>query len=462
MGMRKFWVLSGVALGLLSTSGLQAAAPADAQRVVTTTLSNGMHVVVWPDHDIPNVALYNFVKVGSRNEAIGKTGLAHFFEHMMFNGTRTRPQGEFDRIMEASGGSNNAFTSEDVTVYQDWFPRTALSTVLQLEADRLQNLAFIPKVVESERGVVYSERRLRVEDDNEAKLAERVQATAFLAHPYGIPVIGWPSDIQAWTLQDLQQFFTTYYAPNNCTLVLVGDVQPQEALASVRKYFEPIPAQPPPEALRAREPKQEGERRVTLMLPAQTPLLQFAYHSPEVTNEQFPALEVLMRVLVAGESSRLHQALVERDKLAIAVDGDLMRGFDPGLLWFYVSLPAQADVHAVERAFDAELQRVIDHGIGERELDKARNMMLSEFWQQLSTINGKASAIGRYAVFYGDYRKLFAVPDEYAHITRRQVQAAAQAVLNTRNRTVGVVLPDAAAANDVDRSQVGVATEDAK
>ncbi len=421
---------------------VHAAELAGREQITQATLSNGLQILIWPDHDIPNVALYNFVKVGSRNEVVGKTGLAHFFEHMMFNGTRQRAPGEFDRIMEAAGGSNNAYTSEDVTVYQDWFPRSALETVFELEADRLQHLAIVPEVVESERGVVYSERRLRVEDDNENKLAEQVQATAFLAHPYGIPVIGWPSDIKAWQQRDLQQFFTTHYSPNNCTLVLVGDVNPDEVLSLARKYLEPIPAQPAAEALRTVEPEQEGERRVTLQAAAQTPLLQFAYHSPPVNSADRPALELLLRILVDGESSRLHQALVERDKLAISVGGDVMRGFDPGLLWFYMSLPAQADVAAVEKAFDAELQRVLEQGVTDTELVKARNIVLSEFWQQLATINGKTAALGHYAVFHGDYRKLFTMPDVYARITAADLQQLAQRLLVRRNRTVGVLLHD--------------------
>ena len=166
---------------------------AELERAVrSVTLDNGLTIIVWPDHDIPNVALYNFVRAGSRNEVPGITGLAHFFEHMMFNGTSRRAPGEFDRVMEAEGGSNNAFTSEDVTVYQDWFPKTALTTIFELEAYRLTNLGFVPEFVESERGVVYSERRLRVEDDTQGRLMEQVQASAFLAHPYGNPTIGWP------------------------------------------------------------------------------------------------------------------------------------------------------------------------------------------------------------------------------------------------------------------------------
>src|SRR5689334_19335582 len=179
-----------LSLLLFSSAALAASKPPvtprvpGADQVKTLTLANGMKIIVWTDRDIPNVALYNWVRVGSRNEVPGITGIAHFFEHMMFNGTRKRAPGEFDRLMEGQGGSNNAFTSDDVTVYQDWIPRSALTLVFDLEADRLANLSFDPKVIESERGVVYSERRLRTEDSNDGFLSEQIQATAFVAHPY--------------------------------------------------------------------------------------------------------------------------------------------------------------------------------------------------------------------------------------------------------------------------------------
>ncbi|MBT8100125.1 MAG: insulinase family protein, partial [Gammaproteobacteria bacterium] len=210
------------------------------------TLKNGLKVIVWPDHDIPNVAMYNFVRAGGRNEYPGTTGLAHFFEHMMFNGTDTRAPGEFDRIMEAAGGSNNAYTSKDVTVYMDWFARSALQTIFELESDRFSKLAFVPEVVESERNVITSERRARVDNDNFGMLYEQMMATTFVAHPYQFPVIGWPSDIAGWTLEDLKQFYRTYYAPNNTTLILVGDIDPAEAFTLVEKHMGKIPSQPPP------------------------------------------------------------------------------------------------------------------------------------------------------------------------------------------------------------------------
>ena len=424
------------------------AAPSDprmaalAEPVQSITLSNGMTVIVWPDDGIPTVALYNFVRAGSRNEMPGTTGLAHFFEHMMFNGTSRREPGEFDRIMEAQGGSNNAYTSEDLTVYTDWFPKTALATIFDLEADRLRNLAFVPEVVESERNVVYSERRLRTEDDTQGRLVEQVQASAFLAHPYGNPTIGWPSDIQSWTAEDLRRFFSTYYAPNNCTLVFAGDIDPDEIFRLAREYFEPIPAQTPPPPIRTREPEQQGERRVVIeAADAQTPLLQFAYHSLAAADTDMPALALLMRILTEGDSSRLHRALVEQEKLAIAVDSYWQEGFDPGLAWFFLTLPAEGDIAAAERAFTRELDAVARTGVTAAELAKAKSLVSADFWRSLSTIDGKAEALGTYAVLHGNHRKLFEVPQIYERITLDEIKSVAARLLVTRNRTVGVLVP---------------------
>jgi zinc protease len=416
-----------------------------ADKVQAVTLANGMQIIVWPDPDIPNVALFNWVHVGSRNEVPGITGLAHFFEHMMFNGTATRPQGEFDRILEANGARNNAFTTNDVTVYQDWLPRAALAAVFEVEADRLRNLAFEPKVIESERGVVYSERRLRVEDSLVGRLQEQVQATAYLAHPYGIPTIGWPSDIQSWRIEDLKSFFATHYAPNNCTLVLVGDIEPQSAIALAKRYFEPIPAHAPPEPIRTREPEQEGERRVNIEAEAQSPLLQFAYHGLSGADPKQPALELLTRILTDGDASRLHRVLVEEQKLAISADSYIDRGFDPGLAWFLLTLPAGGDAQKAEAVFDREIERLREGGVTAQELARARSQALADFWRGLATIDGKAQALGSYAVLAGGYKRLFDAPGAYESVTADDVRKLAAELLRRGNRTVGVLTARAGA-----------------
>lgn len=444
--MPKFSALALCAvLSILSAASGAATKPAAPARVPgldqvqSTTLANGMKVIVWTDRDIPNIALYNWVRVGSRNEVPGITGLAHFFEHMMFNGTAKRTPGEFDRLMEAQGGSNNAFTNDDVTVYQDWFPRSALDLVFDLEADRLANLSFDPKVIESERGVVYSERRLRTEDANDGFLAEQVQATAFVAHPYQIPTVGWPADIQGWKIEDLQKFYKTNYAPNNCTLIIVGDITAAEGFALAKKYLEPIPRQEPPPPVRTTEPEQLGEKRVFVQRDAQTPLLMYGYKSPAANDPQGPAINLLLSVLTEGNSSRLHRLLVEEKKLAIEVNGYFSEGFDPGLTWLQLTLPEGTKVGDVEKALDDALDQVVAQGVTDAELARAKNLYASTFWKQIATINGKAILLGQFDVFEGDYKKLFDSPALFDKVTREDVQKAAALVLQKNHRTVGVL-----------------------
>jgi len=405
-------------------------------------LANGMKIIVWPVRNIPNVALYNWVRAGSRNEAPGITGLAHFFEHMMFNGTGRRRAGDFDKLMEAQGGSNNAFTSDDITVYQDWFPRDALELIFDLESDRIANLAFDPDVIESERGVVYSERRLSVDDNNHGHLAEQVQATAFVAHPYQFPTIGWPKDIQSWRMQDLQAFFRTYYAPNNQTFVLAGDVSPDEVFALARKYLEPIPRQAAPEPVRAIEPEQQGERRVVVKRNAQTPLLQYAYKAPAASDPRAPALSLLISILVDGDASRLYRELVERQKVIVDLGGHWHEGFDPALFWVYFTLPEGANPDTVQPVIDAQLALVANDGVTAEELRRAKCMAAVSFWKKLSTIDGKAQLLGEYEIFHGDWSKLFTAAADFERVTADEVQALAREVLNVNRRTVGVLLPD--------------------
>ncbi len=403
------------------------------------TLDNGLRIIVWPDHDIPNVVMYNYVRAGGRNEYPGITGLSHFFEHMMFNGTKRRAQGEFDETMEAAGGANNAYTSKDLTVYQDWFPRAALETIFDLEADRLANLAIDPAVVESERGVVYSERRTRYENDNFGRLYLDMNATAFIAHPYQFPVIGWSSDVENWTQEDLESYFKTYYAPNNLTMVFTGDVTPEEIFVMAEEYFGPIPAQDPPQQVRTVEPEQNGERRILIEADAPTPLLHMVFQAGSATDPETQPLNLLLNILVGGSSSRLHRALVEDEQVALSVGGFQMEGFDPGLVYFYLTLPPGADIAAVEARVLEELALIADEGITEAELAKARNIMIADFWRGLATINGKASALGNAEVFLGDYERAFALPEELAAVTSGILKDVAADIFQRNKMTVGTL-----------------------
>ena len=410
--------------------------------IQTRTLKNGMKVIVWPDHDIPNIALYLVYRVGSRNERPGITGLSHFFEHMMFNGSAHYGPGEFDRVMEANGGANNASTSQDVTVYTDWFTKDALPLILKMEADRICCLSFDSSKVESERGVVYSERRTTTDDSGRDFLDEQVMAGAFVAHPYQIPIIGWPSDIERWTIPDLKDYFRSYYAPNNATMIIVGDVAPPEAFALVEQYVGPIPAQTPPPRVRTIEPAQPGERRVVVRRPAQVPLLQSSFHAGAADGPDTEAEDLLDAILTEGESSRLYRRLVDQDQVAVDVGSWLQRGFDPGIFSIYVTVAPDKGLAAAESSLVDELARLARGGVTEAELAKAKTIRLAAYWRSLKTIDGKAEALGDYDTFRGDYRKLFTAPDRYGRVTRAAIQAAARRIFDAKNRTIGVLIPE--------------------
>ena len=415
-------------------------AKAEVPREITSfNLPNGLEIIVWPDHDIPNVVLYNFVRAGGRNEYPGITGIAHFFEHMMFNGSETREQGEFDQEMEAAGGANNAYTSNDLTVYQDWFPRSALEKIFELESDRLMRLSIDPDVVETERTTVYSERRLRIDNDNFGRLYEQVRATAYVAHPYQNPVIGWPSDIENWTQQDLEDFFKTYYAPNNLTMIFSGDVTPEEIYLLANQYLSPIPRQHPPPAITTVEPEQQGTRRVLVEASAQTPLVQVVFHAGAEGDPETLHLELLLAILAEGSSSRLYQSLVEEEQIALDIDAWHSGGFDPGLAYFAMTLTPGGDPLAAEARLLSLLEDVVINGVTAEELTKARNLRIASFWRSLQTINGKASALGNYEVFTGDYENLFGVPEQLGAATAADLQAVAANVFRRSNMTVGVL-----------------------
>ncbi len=405
------------------------------------TLANGMSVIIHEDHDIPNVALYLFFKVGSRNERPGITGLSHFFEHMMFNGARKYGPKQFDFFMENAGGNNNAYTSHDLTVYQDWFPRTALPLIFELEADRLRDLAFDPKIIESERGVVYSERRTAIDNNPPGALNEQMIAAAFTAHPYHWPVLGWPSDIEGWTMADLKQYWSMGYAPNNCILVVAGDVTESEILSLAKKHLEPIARRSVPPPLKTIEPAQVGERRVLLEKPAQLPMVLMAYHTVESKHPDNNILTVLDSILTDGRSSRLYRRLVEQDQVALNVGAQAMQALDPGL-WFVQVLPsAGIDPVKAEKAVYEELERLGKEPVTATELETAKNQILAKFYRDMKTIAGKANFIGNFEIYQGDAGKISEYPAIIQRVTAADIQRVAAKYLNARNRTVATLVP---------------------
>jgi len=410
--------------------------------VKTKVLKNGMKVMVSEDHSIPNVAMYTFYRIGSRNERPGTTGISHFFEHMMFNGAKKYGAHEFDNVMEANGGSNNAYTSQNVTAYQDWFPRSALELIFDLEADRIANLSFDPKMIESERGVIQSERRLSVDGNNFGILSEQLWAAAFTAHPYQWPVVGWMVDIENWKMEDLRRHWEMGYSPSNATMLVVGDVTAEEVFNLAEKYIEPIPSHAPPPNVTTREPEQMGERRVTVKKFAQLPIVMMGYHVSETANPDFYALAVLQTILFSGQSSRMYQRIVDKDQLAISIGGGSGFAFDPTLFTITARPKAGIDPAAVEKAVYEELDKIKNQPVTDEELQKAKNILLANFYRSLKTISGKANTLGTYEVFFGDYHKLFTAADDYNKVTKEDLQRVAQKYFTEKNRTVATLIPE--------------------
>jgi zinc protease len=429
---------------LLAFAALAQPASAQDYGIQTHTLKNGMKILVQEDHSIPNVALYIFYKIGSRNERPGTTGLSHFFEHMMFNGARKYGPKQFDETMEASGGSNNAYTSNDLTVYQDWFPRSALEKVFDVEADRIQNLSFDEKMIESERGVVSSERRTSVDASNFGLLEEQLSAAAYTAHPYQWPVVGWMVDIENWTMEDLKRHFEIGYSPANATMVVVGDVTGEEILTLARKYIEPIPSRGLPPPVTTREPEQLGERRVSVRKYAQLPLLMIGYHTPESAHPDYYALQVLRTILFDGESSRMYRRLVDQDQLTISVRSSYGFAFDPTLFQITVQPRAGVETPTVEKAIYEELDRLREGLVTDQEIQKAKNILLADFYRRMKTISGKANALGNYETFFGNYRKLFTAADDFNRVTKEDLRRIVRAYFTDKNRTVATLVPEAA------------------
>ena len=407
--------------------------------VQTITLKNGMKILVLVDHSIPNANMYLFYKVGSRNEYPGITGISHFFEHMMFNGAKKYAPKEFDRVMEANGGSNNAYTTQNITAYTDWFPSSATEVIFDLEADRIANLNFDPKMIESERGVILSERSTGLENNPLEQLWDQVQDVAFFAHPYMWPVIGYESDIRNWTKEDLENYFHTYYAPNNCVVVIAGDVNVQEIKKLAEIYFEPIRQGPAPRKIHTVEPEQLGEKRVFVKREVPNPYVMISYHVPQTGTEEYYALDLLNSILSQGRSSRLYSSIIDQKQLAIDIGTYYEDAFDPTLFYFYGICNDNVTAAQLEEAILTEIDSIVNKGISENELQKVKNQKLMEFYRTTETINGMANTIGTYDLFFGDYKKLFTAPDEYNKITTEDIQNVTAKYFTSSNRTVGVL-----------------------
>lgn len=429
---------------------LLAVFPAGAQTITPTsfTLKNGMKVVLVEDHTVPSICFALAVRVGSRNERPGITGMSHLFEHMMFNGSKKYAPGEFDRVLEAGGGYSNAYTSTDITFYFEEFNPDLLEKVLDMEADRLRSLKIDTANLEQERGIVMEERRVGTDNDVRGTMWEQLYAAAFLAHPYQHPVLGWMKDLENITVGDAREYFRTFYAPNNITAIVVGAFDAKTLRPKMEKTFGGIPAQPPPRRVIDPEPPQQGERRLKVHMPAELPAVAMAYRAAAARAEDLPALNLLAVILSQGQSSRLYQRLVYDLRIATMAFAGVDEFIDPGLFTFYVQMKPGEETAEAEREITGILRGIAAEGVTDEELQKARNAVRVAEVNEFKTNMGVANRLGYYDVIHGDHAASFNAAARYDRVTAADLRRVAGEYLTERRRTVVELVPESTDGTD--------------
>jgi len=405
-------------------------------------LGNGLAVLVLVDASAPIVAYHTWFNVGSRHEHPGKTGLAHLFEHLMFGETEKLKAGVFDRKLEESGAETNAATWVDWTYYHELIPADRVRLAITLEAERMQHLVLREPQVASEKEVVANERRYRVDDDVEGLANELLYKTAFARHPYQWPTIGWMDDIKGFSPEDCVAFYQTYYAPNNATVVVVGDVKERALLTSIRDAYGAIPAQTIPAEDVTPEPPQVDERRLELHKPTASEKLLVAFKGPALGDADHATMTVLSEVLFGGRAARLYRSLVVEKELAIDVRGWVSTFRDPGLFECGATARGAHTVVEILPIFDDAFARVRADVVGEDELARAKARLELGSLQQLETVSGKAEQIGFFETVLGEPDHAFRRVEAYRRVTTSDLRRVARRYLVDGARTVLRVMPE--------------------
>ncbi len=410
-------------------------------RVVEHRLHNGLKVLLLQESRAPIITVQLWYRVGSRNEYLGKTGISHLTEHLMFKGTAKYGPKYFSREVQRVGGSDNAFTGRNYTAYFETGPKDQLKRWLEMEADRMKGINVNQEGFQTEKKVVIEERRLRTEDDPNSFMQEAAMAATFEAHPYQWPVIGWLHDIESISLEDFNQYYHRYYQPNNCTLVVVGDIEPKEALQEIEAGFGDLPAGPEPPKVAAQEPRQFGERRVEVHREAQFPSILMSYHTPNWRDPDAYALELLNRILSQGRSSRLYNSLVYKQKLALEVGADYdLDTTDPFLFTVYAQPMPGKTLAQVEAALNAEIKKLQTEPVSDTELKKAKNQTTASFYLGLDSIFYRAMLLGRTETVASWTLLKDFIPKVLA-VSAADVRRVAEKYLVPMNRTVGILVP---------------------
>jgi zinc protease len=406
------------------------------------SMDNGLRVLLLVDRSAPVVAYATWYRVGSRHEKAGKTGLAHLFEHLMFNETEHLKAGEFDRKLEEAGAESNAATWLDWTYYYEAVPKDRIGLVIELEADRMAHLVLRDAQVTSEKEVVANERRYRVDDDVEGLASEMLYRAAFQRHNYGWPTIGWMEDIQGFVPTDCERFYETFYAPNNATLVIVGDVREADVLTRLRKAYGALPRAEIPAEDTFPEPPQTEERVLTLRKPTATDKLVIGYHGPALGDPDHAPLAVLSEILFGGRASRAYRAMLIDKELATDLRGWASTFRDPGLFEVYLTARPGKTKDDLLHVLDREIARLQEDTVSADELQCAKARLELGGLQSLDTASGKAEQIGFYDTVLGDPAGAFRRLEAYRRVTAGDVRRVARRFLVTNARTVIHVVPE--------------------
>jgi zinc protease len=432
-------------IGLLSASLAAHAAAIPSYKDVK--LGNGLRVLLMEDHSTPVTAVAVVYDVGSRVEKAGHTGFAHLFEHMMFQGSANVAKGEHLQLIQENGGGMNGTTSEDRTNYFEMLPANQLDLALFLEADRMRSLAITQANLDNQRNAVQEERRLRMDNQPYGKSSEELQNLMYDNFAYKHSTMGSMADLNAASVEDVRQFFKTYYAPNNAVIALVGDFDTAEALAKVERYFGGIPQQPIPPSLDVTEPKQRAERRLTVTDDfAKLPMVLVGYKTTQSNTPSYFALDLFMSVLCDGESSRLYRRLVEQDKLAVQVEGGMQQSRGTSMAEIKALSPQGVDTKKVEEGIYEEISKLAKNGPEDWEMEKVRNGERSQQVQTVSTDLNRAITMAQDTVFYKDPMLMYTEVERYEAISKDDIRRAAQRYLTEHNRSVLITLPKASPA----------------
>ena len=412
-----------------------------AEFVYETVLDNGLKIILLENHKTPVVTFQVWYRVGSRNEVWGKTGLSHMLEHMMFKGTKKTGPEEFSRVIQESGGNDNAFTSSDSTTYFEDLSSDKVQVAIDLEADRMQGLVLREEDFGTERMVVMEERRLRTDDDPQSYLSEQLEAAAFQISPYHWPVIGWMEDIKRFTLDDLKSYYRAYYNPANAFLVVAGDFRKEALLQEIRKTFVQIPKGPLPQQERNSDPPQQGERRIYIKKEAQLPFIAMGYHVPNLASADSYVLEVISAVLSGGKSSRFYKNLVHDKQLVLSAETDnALLSRDPGLFTLSAEPLPGKDIVEVEKALDEQIERLKKEPVEEYELQKARNQIEAAFVYGQDSLFHQAALLAHYEIALS-WKRIDDYIPSIRKVNAEDIIRVATKYLTPDNRTIGILIP---------------------